>query len=95
LIQAYSGGVHKSQYADFVLEDCLNLIAFLPRLASIIYRNTYHDGKVADHDDTVDYSKNFAQMLGYKDNKVRSLCFALIAVIFWIFFGFFLPKISV
>ncbi|KAH9258751.1 citrate (Si)-synthase, eukaryotic [Batrachochytrium salamandrivorans] len=67
--KAYSGGVHKSKYADYVLEDCLNLIAFLPRVAALIYRNTYFDGKIADYDASVDYSKNFNQMLGFSNNE--------------------------
>jgi citrate synthase len=51
-----------------VLEDCLDLIARLPRVAALIYRNTYKDGKIADYDSSLDYSKNFNHMLGYTNN---------------------------
>ena len=65
--KAYAQGVHKSKYGELTLEDSLNLVARLPRVIALIYRTTFHDGKIADYDSSVDYSKNFAQMLGFKD----------------------------
>lgn len=67
--KAYASGVHKSKYSEYVLEDCLDLIARLPKVAAAIYRNTYFDGKIAAYDSSVDYSKNFNQMLGYSNNE--------------------------
>ena len=67
--KAYADGLHKSKYAEVVLEDCLDLIARLPRVAALIYRNTYKDGKIADYDSSLDYSKNFNHMLGYTNNE--------------------------
>lgn len=46
----------------------MNLIAKLPTVAAIIYRNLYRDGKVAAIDPSKDWSANFVNMLGY-DNK--------------------------
>lgn len=46
----------------------MNLIAKLPTVASIIYRNLYRDGKVAAIDPNLDWSANFTKMLGY-DNR--------------------------
>jgi len=66
--KAYAQGVNKSKYSEYVLEDCLDLLARLPRVAALIYRNTYKDGKIADYDSSVDYSKNFNNMLGYTNN---------------------------
>lgn len=61
----YAGGVHKSQYWDGTYEDMMNLIARLPEVAALIYRCSYHDGKVAAYDSSLDYSANFNRMLGY------------------------------
>ena len=47
----------------------MDLIAKLPTLASIIYRNCYHDGKVGAIDPNKDWSANFASMLGYSDSQ--------------------------
>ena len=43
----------------------MNLIAKLPTVAAIIYRNLYRDGKVCPINRDLDWSANFAQMLGY------------------------------
>lgn len=43
-VQAYSQGVHKSTYWEHTYEDVLDVIAKLPEIAAIIYRN-----KVEDH----------------------------------------------
>ena len=44
----------------------MDLIAKLPTLASVIYRNLYRDGKVGAIDPDKDWSANFASMLGYE-----------------------------
>ena len=44
----------------------MDLIAKLPTLASVIYRNLYRDGKVGAIDPGKDWSANFASMLGYE-----------------------------
>merc|ERR1719353_593532 len=64
---AYAGGCHKSTYWDHSYEDMLDVIAKLPEVCALIYRCTYHDGKVAAYDSSLDYSANFARMLGYTD----------------------------
>ena len=45
----------------------MDLIAKLPTLGAIIYRNCYCDGKVGAIDPQKDWSANFANMLGYSD----------------------------
>lgn len=45
----------------------MDLIAKLPTLASVIYRNSYYDGKVGAIDPKKDWSANFCNMLGYTD----------------------------
>lgn len=71
--KAYEQGVHKSKYSQYMLEDCLNLIARLPRVAALIYRCTFKDGKIADYDSSKDYAANYAQMLGYNSFEFDEL----------------------
>jgi len=67
--KAYSDHVPKSKYWEYVYEDSMDLIAKLPTIAAIIYRNLYRDGTaVGAIDSKKDWSWNFATMLGY-DNK--------------------------
>uniref|UniRef100_A0A915ED57 Citrate synthase n=1 Tax=Ditylenchus dipsaci TaxID=166011 RepID=A0A915ED57_9BILA len=41
--QAYSKGVHKSTYWEYTYEDSMNLLAKLPTVAAMIYRNLYRE----------------------------------------------------
>ena len=41
-----SEGIHKTTYWQYVYEDMLNVIARLPEVAALIYRTSFHDGKV-------------------------------------------------
>jgi citrate synthase len=66
--KAYADGVKKADYWQHVYEDSMNLIAKLPTVAAIIYRNLYRDGKVAAIDPNLDWSANFTKMLGF-DNR--------------------------
>lgn len=66
--KAYQSGVHKSKYYESVMEDVLDIIARLPQVASLIYRNTFHNGKHGNpYNADVDYSANFAGMLGFNE----------------------------
>uniref|UniRef100_A0A1I7ZPM5 Citrate synthase n=1 Tax=Steinernema glaseri TaxID=37863 RepID=A0A1I7ZPM5_9BILA len=66
--QAYSRGVHKSTYWEYTYEDSMDLLAKLPTIAAVIYRNLYRDGSsVGVIDPKKDWSANFAAMLGYED----------------------------
>jgi len=72
--QAYSQGVHKSKFWEHCFEDSMNLIAKLPTVAAIIYRNLYRDGSsVSTIDSNQDWSANFTSMLGYEDPKFTEL----------------------
>jgi len=62
--KAYANGAPKTDYHKHALEDILNVIAVLPEIAATIYRNVYFDG-VVNKDTTLDFSGNFARMLGY------------------------------
>jgi len=64
-VAAYNSGMNKTMFWDPTLEDCLDLIAKLPRIAALIYRQTFHDGVICDYDSSLDYSANFNRMLGF------------------------------
>ncbi|XP_025406642.1 probable citrate synthase 2, mitochondrial [Sipha flava] len=69
-VQAYSKGVHKSQYWEYTYEDSMNLIAKLPVIAATIYRNIYHGGnQVGTIDTERDWSANFTSMLGANSSE--------------------------
>jgi len=72
--KAYAEGVHKSKYWELCYEDTMDLIAKLPTVAAIIYRNLYCDGKTpASIDSAKDWSENFCAMLGFDDPKFVEL----------------------
>ncbi|KAG7928407.1 hypothetical protein KL925_001707 [Ogataea polymorpha] len=66
--KAYAAGVNKKEYWKYTYEDSIELLAKLPVIAARIYRNVFKDGKVAAVDTSLDYSANFANMLGYGSN---------------------------
>ncbi|KAI3357723.1 hypothetical protein L3Q82_016133, partial [Scortum barcoo] len=72
--RAYSEGVHKSKYWEFVYEDSMDLIAKLPCIAAKIYRNLYREGSsIGAIDSNLDWSHNFTNMLGYSDAQFTEL----------------------
>ncbi|KAL3832326.1 hypothetical protein ACJMK2_023979 [Sinanodonta woodiana] len=72
--KAYSDGVKKSLYWEYVYEDAMDLIAKLPTVAAIIYRNLYRDGtSVGVIDPNKDWSWNFTSMLGFEDPNFTEL----------------------
>jgi citrate synthase len=71
--QAYADGVHKATYWEHCYEDSMDLIAKLPTVAAIIYRNLYRDGKVCSIDENKDWSANFATMLGFDNPQFTEL----------------------
>lgn len=71
--KAYASGVNKANYWEYVFEDSMDLIAKLPLVAARIYRNIYKDGKVGEIDPNLDWSANFARLLGYNDAKFTEL----------------------
>jgi len=72
--QAYADGAKKTTYWEHVFEDSMDLIAKLPTIAAIIYRNLYRDGtSVGAIDTKKDWSHNFTSMLGYEDPQFIEL----------------------
>lgn len=72
--KAYEQGVKKTEYWEHYYEDSMDLIAKLPSIAAIIYRNLYRDGtSVGAIDVEKDWSANFTSMLGYEDPMFTEL----------------------
>lgn len=71
--QRYEEGFSKDAYWDATYEDAMNLIAKLPQLAAYIYRRSFHNGNHIPADPTLDWSANYAHMLGFDDPYFRSL----------------------
>ncbi|KAL1116680.1 hypothetical protein AAG570_005152 [Ranatra chinensis] len=72
--KAYSQGVKKTLYWEYVYEDAMDLIAKLPVVAATIYRNTYQDGKgIGAIDTTRDWTANFTSMLGFDSFEFTEL----------------------
>ncbi len=67
--RAYQDGLSRPEYWDYFLEDSLNLTAKLPSIAAYIYCRKYRGGNVRKPDPNMDWSANFAQMIGMGDNE--------------------------
>ena len=71
----YAEGMPKVQYWEPTLEDSLNLTAKMPNLAAFIYNLKYRGGKFVKPDPNLDWSANFAYMIGKGDDKdYKELC---------------------
>ncbi len=71
--KAYADGISKKEYWDATYEDTMTLIARLPRVAAYIYRRKYKDGKHIQPDGMLDWSANFAHMMGFDDAQFKEL----------------------
>jgi len=71
--KAYTEGISKKEYWDYVYEDAMTLIARLPRVAAYIYRRKYKNGEHIQPDGMLDWSGNFAHMMGYDDESFKEL----------------------
>lgn len=71
--KAYSEGISKKEYWAYVYEDTMTLIARLPRVAAYIYRRKYKNGDHIQPDGMLDWSANFAHMLGFEDEGFKEL----------------------
>jgi citrate synthase len=71
--KAYAEGISKKEHWSFVYEDSMTLIARLPRIAAYIYRRKYKNGEHIQPDGMMDWSANFAHMMGYDDESFKEL----------------------
>lgn len=72
--RAYDDGVNKAELWKYTFEDSMDLLAKLPGIAALIYNNTFKDGaSIGCIDTDLDWSSNFANMLGYDDPQFHEL----------------------
>jgi citrate synthase len=69
----YSNGMSKKDYWDATFDDSLDLIARLPRVAAYIYRRKYKSGQHIQPNGLLDWSGNFAHMMGYNSEEFKEL----------------------
>ena len=71
----YREGMPKSAHWDAMYDDVALLLGRMPVLAAYIYRRTYKDGKhiPPSADSKLDWSANFAHMLGFDGEGFREL----------------------
>jgi citrate synthase len=71
--KAYAKGINKKDYWEYVLDDSMDLIARLPRIAAYIYRRKYKNGDHIQPNGLLDWAGNLAHMLGYEDEGFKEL----------------------
>lgn len=69
----YAKGMSKKDYWEAVFDDAMDLIARLPRIAAYIYRRKYKNGEHIQPNGLLDWSGNFAHMMGYDDEGFKEL----------------------
>ncbi len=67
--QYSQGGLKKDEYWEYFLEDSLTLTARIPVLAAFIYNLKYRGGIFIPPDPELDWSANFATMIGKGDDE--------------------------
>ncbi len=73
--RAYHEGIDRNEYWRPMLVDALKITANLPTLAATIYNLKYRDGAEAIPDPDLDWSANFAHMIGKGDDPdYKDLC---------------------
>lgn len=71
--KAYENGIGKNSYWEYMYEDCMNLIAKLPLVAAYVYRKTFYNSEHIPADPNLDWSANFAHMLGKDSAEFKDL----------------------
>lgn len=69
----YAEGMSKKDYWDAVFDDSMDLISRLPRVAAYIYRRKYKGGEHIQPNGLLDWSGNFAHMMGYDEEGFHEL----------------------
>jgi citrate synthase len=69
----YGAGMSKKDYWEATFDDAMDLIARLPRVAAYIYRRKYKSGEHIQPNGLLDWSGNFAHMMGYESEEFKEL----------------------
>lgn len=70
-VKAVCQGIHKDQQWEYSLEDALDLLAKIPRIAAMIYRHKYKGNDFIEANPDLDWAGNFAHMMGYNSFEMR------------------------
>jgi citrate synthase len=77
--KAYSSGISKQKYWEYYYEDAMNLMAKLPKVAAMIYNNTYKGGVQNQPQPGAHMAEGFAQMMGHNNKDlINLLCHYLV-----------------
>lgn len=69
----YAKGMNKKDYWEHTFDDAMDLIARLPRIAAYVYRRKYKNNDHIQPNGLLDWSGNFAHMLGYENEGFKEL----------------------
>ena len=69
----YANGLNKKDYWSPIYDDCMDLIARLPRIAAYVYRRKYKFSEHIQPNGLLDWAGNLAHMLGYSDEGFMEL----------------------
>ncbi len=69
----YAAGMSKKDYWEATFDDAMDLVARLPRVAAYIYRRKYRNGEHIQPNGLLDWSGNFAHMMGYDSEEFKEL----------------------
>ncbi|WP_290792475.1 citrate (Si)-synthase, eukaryotic [Flavihumibacter sp. UBA7668] len=69
----YAKGMNKKDYWEHTFDDAMDLIARLPRIAAYVYRRKYKNNEHIQPNGLLDWSGNFAHMMGYQDEGFKEL----------------------
>ncbi|MCG7859176.1 citrate (Si)-synthase, partial [Flavihumibacter sediminis] len=69
----YAKGMNKKDYWEHTFDDAMDLVARLPRIAAYVYRRKYKNNDHIQPNGLLDWSGNFAHMLGYEDEGFKEL----------------------
>ncbi|MBI3717280.1 MAG: citrate (Si)-synthase, eukaryotic [Sphingobacteriales bacterium] len=69
----YGEGLNKKDYWLPIFDDSMVLLSRLPRIAAYIYRRKYKNNEHIQPNGLLDWSGNFAHMLGYESEEFKEL----------------------
>ncbi|VWU50468.1 citrate synthase, mitochondrial precursor, putative [Hepatocystis sp. ex Piliocolobus tephrosceles] len=74
----YFEGISKADYWKYILEDAISLIAHINVIAAYIYKRTFINnnikkGEGMNLDINLDWSSNFAKLIGYDDKCIQDM----------------------
>lgn len=71
----YREGIPKSSYWEVAYDDCLDVIAKVPKIAALVFNNVYRDdADICEAEASkLDYGAGYARMMGFTDESIYEL----------------------